>query len=95
VVEGEIDLISSYQAGIKNIVAIKGSALTEEQVRLLSRFAPKFILALDSDMAGDAAARRGIKVAGEIGVEVKVAKITGYKDPDDAARGNLESYKTI
>jgi len=93
VVEGEIDLISSYQAGIKNIVAIKGSALTEEQVRLLSRFAPKFILALDSDMAGDAAARRGIKVAGEIGVEVKVARITGYKDPDDAARGNLESYK--
>ncbi|MGA2910484.1 MAG: DNA primase [Candidatus Microgenomates bacterium] len=93
VVEGELDLISSWQAGIKNIVAIKGSALTEEQVRLLSRFAPKFILALDSDMAGDAAARRGIKVAGEIGVEVKVAKITGFKDPDEAARGNIESYK--
>lgn len=93
VVEGELDLISSWQAGIKNIVAIKGSALTEEQVRLLSRFAQKFILALDSDMAGDAAARRGIKVASDIGVEVKVAKISGYKDPDDAARGNLESYK--
>jgi DNA primase len=93
VVEGELDLISSWQAGIKNIVAIKGSALTEEQVKLLSRFAQKFILALDSDMAGDAAARRGIKVAGDIGVEVKVAKITGLKDPDEAARGNIESYK--
>jgi len=93
VVEGELDLISSWQAGIKNIVAIKGSALTEEQVRLLSRFAPKFILALDSDKAGDAADRRGIKVASDLGVEVKVAKITGFKDPDDAARGNLESYK--
>ena len=93
VVEGELDLISSWQSGIKNIVAIKGSALTEEQVKLLSRFAQKFILALDSDMAGDAAARRGIKVAGEIGVEVKVAEITGYKDPDEAARGNIESYK--
>ncbi|MCX6705065.1 MAG: DNA primase [Candidatus Woesebacteria bacterium] len=93
VVEGELDLISSWQAGIKNIVAIKGSALTEEQVRLLSRFAQKFILALDSDMAGDAAARRGIKVASDIGVEVKVAKITGFKDPDEAARGNIESYK--
>ncbi len=93
VVEGELDLISSWQAGIKNVVAIKGSALTEEQVRLLSRFAPKFILALDSDVAGDAAARRGLKVAGDIGIEVKVAKITGYKDPDDAARGNIESYK--
>lgn len=93
VVEGELDLISSWQAGIKNIVAIKGSALTDEQVKLLSRFAQKFILALDSDMAGDAAARRGIKVASDIGVEVKVAKITGFKDPDEAARGNIESYK--
>lgn len=93
VVEGELDAISSYQAGIKNIVAIKGSALTEEQVRLLSRFAPKFILALDSDMAGDAAARRGIAVAGNMGVEVKVAKISGGKDPDEAARHNLDGYK--
>ena len=93
VVEGELDLISSYQAGIKNVVAIKGSALTEEQVRLLSRFAPKFLLALDSDIAGDAAARRGLTIAENLGVEVKVAKITGYKDPDEAARGDIDSYK--
>jgi len=93
VVEGELDLISSWQAGIKNIVAIKGSALTEEQVKLLSRFAPKFILALDSDFAGDAASRRGISIASNLGVEVKVAEITGFKDPDDAARGDIDSYK--
>lgn len=93
IVEGELDAISSYQAGIKNVVAIKGSALTLEQVKLLSRFAPKFILALDSDMAGDAAARRGLTIAGNMGVEVRVAEITGYKDPDEAARGNIESYK--
>lgn len=93
IVEGELDAISSYQAGIKNVVAIKGSALTEDQVRLLSRFAEKFILALDSDMAGDAAARRGLTIAGNLGVEVKVAKITGGKDPDEAARTDLENYK--
>ena len=93
VVEGELDLISSYQAGIKNVVAIKGSALTEEQVRLLSRFAPKFILALDADFAGDAAARRGITVAENSGIEVKVAKLSKFKDPDEAARGGIESYK--
>lgn len=93
VVEGELDAISSYQAGIRNVVAIKGSALTEEQVRLLNRFAPKFILALDADMAGDAAARRGIAVAENAGVEVKVAEIKGFKDPDEAARNNLEAYK--
>ncbi len=87
-------MISCWQAGIKNVVAIKGSALTEEQVRLLSRFASKFILSLDSDMAGDAATRRGIKVAADLGVEIKIAEISGgYKDPDEAARGNIESYK--
>ena len=94
IVEGELDAISSYQAGIKNIVAIKGSALTEEQVRLLSRFAPKFILALDTDLAGDAAARRGIMVASNAGVEVKVAEMAGAKDPDEAARGDLDGYKS-
>lgn len=93
VVEGELDVISSYQAGIKNIVAIKGSALTEEQVKLLSRFAPKFILALDTDLAGDSAARRGITVAVNLGIEVKVARILGSKDPDEAARNNLDGYK--
>ena len=93
VVEGELDLISSYQAGIKNVVAIKGSALTVDQVRLLSRFAPKFILALDSDFAGDVAARRGITVAENSGIEVKVAKLSKFKDPDEAARGDIESYK--
>ncbi len=94
VVEGELDVISSYQAGIKNIVAIKGSSLTEDQVRLLSRFAEKFILALDSDLAGDAAARRGISIAESLGVEVKVAKFGKYKDPDEAARHDLEAYKS-
>lgn len=93
IVEGELDAISSYQAGIKNVVAIKGSALTEDQVRLLSRFAQKFILALDSDLAGNAAARRGLTIAGNLGVEVKVAEITGSKDPDEAARNDLENYK--
>lgn len=93
IVEGELDAISTYQAGITNVVAIKGSSLTEEQVRLLSRFANKFILCLDSDMAGDAAARRGIGIASSLGVEVKVAVLTKFKDPDEAARGNPEEFK--
>lgn len=93
IVEGELDAISSYQAGIKNVVAIKGSALTDEQIRLLSRFAPKFILALDADMAGDAASRRGLTKASNDGVEVKVARLTNYKDPDEAARHDLAGYK--
>jgi len=93
IVEGELDMISSWQAGIKNAVAIKGSALTEEQVRLLSRFGEKLILALDTDLAGDAAARRGVAIAQNQGLSVKVAKIPGYKDPDEAARANPDAYK--
>lgn len=93
IVEGELDVISSYQTGIKNVVAIKGSALTQEQVKLLSRFAEKFILALDKDTAGDAAARRGLTIAQNTGVDVRVATLTNYKDPDEAARGDIESYK--
>jgi len=93
VVEGELDAISSWQAGIKNVVAIKGSALTEDQVRLLSRFCKKAILALDSDIAGDAAARKGVLVAQDQGLEVRVATLKDYKDPDEAARKNPEEYK--
>lgn len=87
-VEGELDLISSWQAGIKNIAAIKGSALTEEAVKLISRFTKEIILALDADFAGDAAARRGISIAQKEGLEIKVAKMGEFKDPDEAARAN-------
>jgi DNA primase len=93
VVEGELDAISSWQAGIQNVVAIKGSALTEDQVRLVSRFCRKAILCLDSDIAGDSAARRGVITAQEQGLEVKVARLKDFKDPDDAARQNPEEYK--
>jgi DNA primase len=93
VVEGELDLISSWQIGIKNVVAIKGSALTDDQVQLLSRFAQKLILALDADLAGDAAARRGIAVAFNQGLEIKVARMGNFKDPDEAARKSPEEYK--
>lgn len=86
VMEGELDVISSFQVGIGNAVAIKGSALTEGHVRLLKRFAGKLVLALDSDVAGDEAARRGIEIADRAGLELRVAHLVGGKDPDDLAR---------
>jgi DNA primase len=94
VVEGELDMISSWQAGVKNVVAIKGSALTEDQTRLIGRFAKKLTLAPDTDIAGDTAARRGIAMAQNQGLEVKVAKIGGHhKDPDEMARKDPKGYK--
>lgn len=93
VVEGELDLISSWQKGIKNIVAIKGSALTAEHTKLLSRFAQELVLALDTDLAEDFAARRGIEIAQEEGLSVKVAAISGAKDPDELARADPQALK--
>jgi DNA primase len=88
VMEGELDVISSFQAGIPNVVAIKGSALTEGHVRLVRRFTERIVFALDSDMAGDAAARRGIEIADSAGLDMRVVTLPASKDPDEAAREN-------
>lgn len=86
VVEGELDVISSFQAGIKNIVAIKGSALTENQVNLIKRFSNNLVLSLDKDTAGDAAVRRGIEIADAAGLNIRVTQPKYGKDPDECAR---------
>jgi DNA primase len=75
------------------VVAIKGSAFTEGQARLLARYTKTVVLALDSDFAGQNASRRGIKILEEAGFEIKVVKLGKFKDPDEAAKGNPEFYK--
>ncbi|MFC1727088.1 DNA primase [Patescibacteria group bacterium] len=94
-VEGELDMISSYQAGVKNVAAIKGSALTEPQVRLLGRFTQNIILALDRDLAGDIAARRGIEIADQAGLMIRVVKLRGGKDPDEVAQKNPKLWRQL
>ncbi len=93
VMEGELDCISSFQAGISNVVAIKGSALTEGHVNLIRRYTEKLLFALDSDMAGDAAARRGIEMADRAGLDMRVVTLPSGKDPDDAVRENAAAVK--
>ncbi len=96
IVEGELDAISCWQAGIRNVVAIKGSALSEEQIRLLKRFCTEVVFALDSDIAGNEAAKRGISIAEKEGVETKVAEIPStYKDPDEMVRKDASEFKKI
>lgn len=93
VVEGELDFLSPWQHGVENIVAIKGTALTESHVRILSRFADTLIMALDADFAGDAAAIRGLLLAQNAGLEVKVVNMGAFKDPDEFARAEPENFK--
>lgn len=96
VVEGELDMISSFTAGIRNVVAIKGSVLTEDHIRLIGRFCQQIVMCLDSDFAGDEAAKRGAIMAINLGFDVKVAHLEKFKDPDEAARNDPEGYiKTI
>lgn len=83
VVEGEIDAIQSYQAGVRNVVAIKGSALTQNQVNLLKRYTENIYLSLDADYAGDSAAHRGIEIADAAGLNIKVVNLKEGKDPDE------------
>lgn len=93
VVEGELDMISSWQIGIKNTVAIKGSAFSSDQVKLLSRYCKTIVLALDADIAGDAATKRGIEIAQKEGFDIFVADLIGYKDPDEMANKDPEGLK--
>jgi DNA primase len=93
IVEGELDMISSFQAGVENVVALKGTALTENQCRLLKRYGENLILATDTDKAGDEAARRGIEIADSLGFNIRVALIKGAKDPDELAQKKPEAWK--
>jgi len=94
-VEGELDAISSYQAGVKNVVAIKGSALTPNQVQVLQRFTKKLVFALDSDIAGDQAAHRGIEIADNAGFSMSVVEVKGGKDPDEVAQKDPQGWQKM
>lgn len=93
-VEGELDMISPYQAGIQNVVAIKGTALTEEQLQLIRRYTDTLILGLDSDFAGNKAALRSIELADKMDFEMKVLDLENkYKDPDEAIKNDFDFFK--
>jgi DNA primase len=92
-VEGEFDAIMPYQFGVGNLVAIKGSSVTKDHLRILKRFATKIILSLDADAAGSDAVVRAIREAEEMEVEVMVMKLKDGKDPDEAVRNNVLGFK--
>lgn len=81
--EGYMDVISMYQAGIKNAVAGCGTALTSEQVRVISRYADEVVLIYDSDEAGQKALKKAISLFNQTNVTVRIPKLFGGKDPDE------------
>jgi len=87
-VEGYADLISVYQAGIKNVVASSGTALTQEQIQLLSRYTKNITIMYDADSAGSKAALRGVDLVLENDLDVRVAVLPTGEDPDSFVRKN-------
>ena len=85
-VEGYTDVISMHQAGIENVVASSGTALTSDQIRLIKRFTPNITIIYDGDEAGIKASLRGIDLVLEEGMNVKVLLLPEGEDPDSFAK---------
>lgn len=95
VVEGYFDLISLWQVGVRNVVASSGTAFTQQQGRLLARFAKTAYLFFDADSAGVKAAIRSVGVLFNAGVEVKVISAPAGEDPDSIARKGPEAVAQL
>lgn len=84
IVEGNLDVVASHQAGIKQVVATAGTALTEQHLKALSRLSHSVRLAFDADKAGLAATERSIPIAEKVGVALTIISLPeGAKDPDE------------
>lgn len=96
-VEGYMDVISLYQGGVKNVSASLGTALTENQAKLLKRYTKNIVLSYDADSAGVNAAIRGSEILHDEGCKVKILHISDGKDPDDfiKAKGKAAYYKLV
>lgn len=93
-VEGQMDVIACHQAGMINVVATSGTALTDEQVKLLKRYSLNLNIAFDADAAGQAAAKRGIDIALMQGMNIKIIQIPEGqgKDPDECLKQNPAAW---
>lgn len=92
--EGYMDVISVYQAGIKNIVATLGTAITENQAKLMLRYGSEILICYDSDEAGTKAALRAIDIINNVGGRARVIRLKNAKDPDEYINKNgVEKFK--
>lgn len=92
--EGYMDVISVYQAGIQNIVATLGTAITENQAKLMLRYANEILICYDSDEAGTKAALRAIDIISEAGGRSRVIRLKNAKDPDEYInRNGIEKFR--
>ena len=94
-VEGQMDVISSHQAGVKNVVGISGTALTTQQMKIIGRYANDVLMALDTDEAGGEATKRAVELAAEFDLNIKVVLLGEHKDPDSLIREDADKWKEV
>ena len=94
-VEGQMDMISSFGAGVTETVAVGGTALTGEMIETLGRLTTNLVLALDNDFAGEAAMKRSIEAAEKRGMSIKMVEMVGEKDPDEIARKDPKRWREM
>lgn len=93
VCEGQLDLITAFEAGIQNVVAPQGTAFTPEQARKIKRFCEEVVLCFDADAAGQKAAERSLPALLASGLAIRVATMPPGEDPDSLIRGQgVEVY---
>lgn len=92
IVEGNLDVISSHQAGIKNVVAAGGTALTRDHLKSLSRLTSNVVFCFDGDKAGIAATERAIPIAQELNLTLAIITIEGAKDPDELIQQSPDKW---
>jgi len=93
--EGNLDVIASHQAGVRQVVATAGTALTEPHLKALSRFTGDIRLSFDADKAGVNATERAIPIASRVGVSLSIINIPSGKDPDELIKQDPEVWKKI
>ena len=94
--EGYMDVIALHSAGFENAVATLGTAITSEQARIFSRYTKNVVISYDSDEAGQRAADKAFNLLQEVGVDVKILKVNGAKDPDEYIKKNgAESFSLL
>ena len=81
--EGYMDVIALHAAGFENAVATLGTAITSEQARIFAKYTKRVVICYDSDKAGQNAANKAMRLLGEVGIDVRVIKLSGAKDPDE------------
>ncbi len=93
IVEGQIDIVLSHQAGVSNTVASSGTSITEEHLKRIQKLSNRIIIAYDSDNAGEKAALRASLMALNLGMEVKIASLEEGEDPASIAEKNPDKWK--